>query len=176
MKEITRHFCAKIAAPLSLLISAVQKFRKEARQESWESIRCSFDVCLDAALEVPVQEQPTNNEKSFSMLCLLVVCLKKKKVNGMAGNRRLAGSQSFFFSVGAITFPVTVGKCIGKTAVVLRTDTSQFYKWISFAYTLFSLKNWNILGADTHAFENTYRLPCQSENVETWSRIQKARG
>ena len=66
----------------------------------------------------------------------------------------------FLFSVGAITFPVTVGKCIGKTAVVLRTDTSQFYKWISFAYTLFSLKNWNILGADTHAFENTYRLPC----------------
>ena len=56
MKEITRHFCAKIAAPLSLLISAVQKFRKEARQESWESIRCSFDVCLDAALVVPEQE------------------------------------------------------------------------------------------------------------------------
>ena len=56
-----------------------------------------------------------------------------------------------------------------ETAVVLRTDTSQFYKWISFAYTLFSLKNWNILGADTHAFENTY----QSENVKHGLEFRK---
>ena len=60
-----------------------------------------------------------------------------------------------------------------ETAVVLRTDTSQFYKWISFAYTLFSLKNWNILGADTHAFENTYRLAYQSEHVKHGMEFRK---
>ena len=84
-----------------------------------KSIRPLFDV---------VRMQHYNEKKLFlCFVCtLLVWCLSTKR-RSMAeeGNRRLARG-SFF--VGAITFPVTVGKCIGKC--ILKTDTSQFYKWM----------------------------------------------